>query len=173
MPRRTMVGGAENIELKVEIDCDLPDDKLHEFLLQATYASPLNGLMRGQLDSLFKLAKNGNELRCNKASELNGSLLPDPGDLFAGIEAQAPELELMEKVGPTPKKEVQGGTATGSSSLSDEQDRRLNIGAVATLRDDGIKDIQQMQFSPYGTSFRLLSSEDGRCLLYTSDAADE
>ena len=54
------------------------------------------------------------------------------------------------------------GTATGSSSLSDEQDRRLNIGAVAELREDGIKSIQQMQYSPYGTSFTLLSSEDGR-----------
>jgi organic hydroperoxide reductase OsmC/OhrA len=68
----------------------------------------------------------------------------------------------LSKVGPTPKKEVVKGTATGSSSLSDEQDRRLNIGAVAELREDGIKSIQQMQYSPYGTSFRLLSSEDGR-----------
>ena len=46
--------------------------------------------------------------------------------------------------------------------MSDEQDRRLNIGAVATLRSDGIKEIHQMQYSPHGTSFRFLSSEDGR-----------
>jgi len=162
MPRRTMVGGAENIGLQVEIDCDLDDDELNKFLLQATYASPLNGLMRGQLDSLFKLAKNSQEISCNKASELDGPLLPDPGDLFNSIEALPVEAALLETVGPTPKKEVEGGTATGSSSLSDEQDRRLNIGAVAVLREDGIKDIQQMQYSPYGTSFRLLSSEDGR-----------
>ena len=69
---------------------------------------------------------------------------------------------LMTKVGPTPKKDVSGGTATNASSLSDEQNRRLNIGAVAELRKDGIKQIQQMQYSPYGTSFVLLSSEDGR-----------
>ena len=162
MPRRTMVGGAENIELQVEIDCDLDDEQLNQFLTEATYASPLNGLMRGQLTSLFKLAKNGAEVACNKASELDGALLPDPGNLFTSLEAQPSELVLMEKVGPTPKKEVRGGTATGSSSLSDEQDRRLNIGAVAVLREDGIKEIQQMQYSPYGTSFRLLSSEDGR-----------
>lgn len=162
MPRRTMIGGAENIELQVEIDCDLDDDKLNDFLLQATYASPLNGLMRGQLDSLFKLAKNSEELTCNKATELDGALLPDPGNLFDQIEAQASDLDLLQTVGPTPKKAVEGGTATGSSSLSDEQDRRLNIGAVAVLREDGLKELQQMQYSPYGTSFRLLSSEDGR-----------
>ncbi len=162
MPRRTMVGGAENVQLQVEIDCDLEDEQLNTFLMEATFASPLNGLMRGQLDSLFKLAKNGSELSCSKATELDGALLPDPGNLFNSPEAAPTDLLLMEKVGPTPKKAVEGGTATGSSSLSDEQDRRLNIGAVAVLREDGIKEIQQMQYSPYGTSFKLLSSEDGR-----------
>ena len=38
MIKRTMVGGAENIELQVEIDCDLDDMALNEFLVNATYA---------------------------------------------------------------------------------------------------------------------------------------
>ena len=162
MPKRTMVGGAENIELQVEIDCDLDDAALSEFLVNATYASPLNGLMRGQIESLFKLAKNGVELPTAQALELDGPILPDPGDHFAKAAPGDSASDLMSKVGLTPKKEVAKGTATGSSSLSDEQDRRLNIGAVAELRADGIKQIQQMQYSPYGTSFMLLSSEDGR-----------
>jgi len=162
MPKRTMVGGAENIELQVEIDCDLEDAALNAFLINATYASPLNGLMRGKLDSLFKLGKNGSELPTAKALELDGALFPDPGNHFAKARPAASDLTLMIPVGPTPKKDVAKGTATGGSSLSDEQDRRLNIGAVAVLRDDGLKDIQQMQYSPYGTSFRFLSSEDGR-----------
>jgi len=162
MLKRTMVGGAENIELQVEIDCDLDDAALNEFLVNATYASPLNGLMRGQIESLFKLSKNGVELPTAKALELAGSILADPGDYFAKAKPEGQGDALMSKVGPTPKKEVVKGTATGSSSLSDEQDRRLNIGAVAELREDGIKSIQQMQYSPYGTSFTLLSSEDGR-----------
>lgn len=162
MPKRTMVGGAENIELQVEIDCDLDDTALNEFLVNATYASPLNGLMRGQLESLFKLGKNGVELPTAKVAELDGDLFPDPGNHFAKSTPSPDSLTLMDKVGPTPKKEVAKGTTSGGSSLSDDQDRRLNIGAVAVLREDGIKDIQQMQYSPYGTSFRFLSSEDGR-----------
>lgn len=162
MMKRTMVGGAENIDLQVEIDCDLSDAALNEFLVNATYASPLNGLMRGQLESLFKLGKNGVELPTAKVAELNASLFPDPGDHFAKAVPEAGALALMEPVGPTPKKHVVLGTSSGGSSLADEQDRRLNIGAVAVLREDGIKDIQQMQYSPYGTSFRFLSSEDGR-----------
>ena len=118
--------------------------------------------MRGQVESLFKLSKNGAELPTAGALELDGAILPDPSDYFANAVPMAAVDGLMSKVGPTPKKEVSGGTATNASSLSDEQNRRLNIGAVAELRADGIKRIQQMQYSPYGTSFMLLSSEDGR-----------
>lgn len=162
MLKRTMVGGAENIDLQVEIDCDLEDAALNQFLTDATFASPLNGLMRGQLESLFKLSKNGGELNTLKVAELNGSLLSDPGDHFAKSQAHSDDMTLMAPVGTTPKKDVVMGTTAGGSSLADEQDRRLNIGAVAILREDGIKDIQQMQYSPHGTSFRFLSSEDGR-----------
>ena len=162
MPKRTMVGGAENIELTVEIDCDLEDAALTEFLVNATFASPLNGLMRGKLESLFKLGKNGRELSTGKVAELDERLFPDPGNHFAKSTYLPNNLKVMEPVGTTPKKDVAKGTNTGGSSLSDEQDRRLNIGAVAVLREDGIKEIRQMQYSPHGTSFRFLSSEDGR-----------
>ncbi|GAA3855112.1 OsmC family protein [Celeribacter arenosi] len=162
MPKRTMVGGAENIDLQVEIDCDLDDTALHQFLLDATFASPLNGLMRGQLESLFRLGRNGQELATRKVAELDAPLFPDPGEHFDTSLPETSDLTLMEPVGKTPKKEVVLGTTSGGSSLADEQDRRLNIGAVAVLREDGIKEIQQMQYSPYGTSFRFLSSEDGR-----------
>jgi organic hydroperoxide reductase OsmC/OhrA len=162
MPKRTMIGGAENIELTVEIDCDLEDSALNEFLINATYASPLNGLMRGQLESQFKLSRNGTELPTAQVAEIEGNLYPDPGNHFHKAQAPEPERVLMEPVGTTPKKDVAKGTSSGGSSLTDEQDRRLNIGAVAMMREDGIKDIQQMQYSPHGTSFRFLSSEDGR-----------
>ena len=162
MPKRTMVGGAESPELLVEIDCDLDDAALNQFLLEATFASPLNGLMRGRVDSLFKLTRNDTRLETGKALELDGPHLPDPGTSFDPADPEPSALTHLSKVGPTPKKEVADGTAAQASSLSDEQNRRLNIGAIATLRDDGILSIQQMQYSPWGTSFQLLSAEDGR-----------
>lgn len=162
MLKRTMKGGAENIELQVEIDCDLEDDLLNTFLTDATFASPLNGLMRGKLNSLFKLSSNGQELKPVRSTELNAPLFPDPGDHFAVATPVHSDLTLVHKIGTTPKKNVEKGTSTGGSSLSDEQDRRLNIGAIATMRKDGLKELQQMQYSPHGTSFGLLSSEDGR-----------
>lgn len=162
MPKRTMVGGAEPIELLVEVDCDLDDGALNTLLMNAVHAAPLNGLIRGRLESLFKLAKNGTGLPTSKATELDSPLFPDPGNSFAVAEPAGDDLTLMEPIGPTPRKEVALGTSAAAGSLAAEQDRRLNIGAVAVLRENGIKDIQQMQYSPYGTSFRFLSSEDGR-----------
>ena len=162
MPKRTMVGGAEPIELEVEVDSDLDDAALNGLLMDAVHASPLNGLMRGQLESLFKLSKNGTELSPAKAIELDGVLFPDPGNRFDRGKPQSGNSDLMQPVGPTPKKDVSEGTAAAAGSLADEQNRRLNIGAIATLREDGMKEIQQMQYSPWGTSFRFLSSEDGR-----------
>ncbi len=159
MPKRTMVGGAEPVELQVEIDCDLNEPDLRKFLMNAIHASPLNGLMRGQLESLFKLGKNGKEIATAKVAELEAPLYSDPGDHFSKAKVQGIHAKLVEAVGPTPKKNVVRGTVAGGSSLSDEQNRRLNIGAVAVLREDGIKEIQQMQYSPYGTSFRFLSEE--------------
>ena len=162
MPKRTMVGGAENIDLQVEIGCDLKDAELQDFLINATYASPLNGLMRGKLKNLFKLSKNGTELPTRQVAELDSLIFPDPGNDFAQAKPGTSNLTLMEPVGPTPKKKVVLGTSSAAGSLAEEQDRRLNIGAVAIMRENGLKEIQQMQYSPYGTSFRFLSSEDGR-----------
>jgi len=162
MRRRTMTGGAEDIALRVEIACDLDDADLDGFLIDAIHAAPLNGLIRGESESLFKLGRNGRELPTAEAAELDAPLFPDPGGRFRRARPADADATLLRKVGPTPAKAVAKGTAKGGSSLADEQDRRLNIGAVATLRPDGLKEIQQMTYSPRGTNFRLLSSEDGR-----------
>lgn len=159
MLKRTMVGGAEPVELLVEIDCDLEDGPLNALLTNAIHASPLNGLMREKLDSLFKLARNGEGLATARVTELEAPLLKTPLNLVAQASAKPSDLTLLESVGPTPKKNVAKGTSASGSSLAAEQDRRLNIGAIATLRDDGIKEIQQMTYSPYGTNFCLLSEE--------------
>lgn len=99
LSKRTMLGGAENIDLHVEIDCDLDDQQLNEFLIDATYASPLNGLMRGRLESLFKLSNNSQEISTGKSVELEGTIFPDPGDHFAKSQPFTPDLELVGSFG--------------------------------------------------------------------------
>jgi len=161
MTKRTMAGGALPVELSVEIDCDLKDQELLTFLMSAIAASPVNGLMRGRLDSLFALSKNGAALQPRKAKPIAGGVYPDPGDRFDRCQYDRSDhaYDLVGSRGVTPKKAVQGGTFASGSSLADEQHRTLNIGGVCTLRDDGVKEIVQLQFSPHGTSFRFLSDE--------------
>ena len=157
MRERTMVGGALPVELEVQVDCDLPDAALNELLMNAVHASPLNGLMRGQLPSLFTLTKNGAQIPTGAAVALDGPVIPDP----AGNppEPLPGDLVLIEKAGLTPPRAVSKGTASAASSLIDNQDRRLNPAAICTLREDGVKHIEQHLYSPHGNIFHFLSEE--------------
>ena len=159
MPKRTMEGGALPVDLEVEINCDLDDAGLNQFLMDAIHTSPLNGLMRGENNSLFALDKNGAQLSPDIVGALVGAMPTDPGDRFADAVADESPHLLLERLGLTPKKEVREGTVTASASLADKQSRVLNIRAVCQLRDDGIKEITTLLYSPHGTSFRFLSDE--------------
>lgn len=157
MRKRTMTGGARPVDLEVEIDCDLDDAALNQMLMDAVHASPLNGLMRGVLPSLFTLTKNREQIETGQATALDAPVQRDPDAAVA--EPLSSDLTLIERLGLTPKKEVVGGTATASSSLTDEQDRTLNPAAYCTLREDGVKEIEQHLYSPHGSIFRFLSEE--------------
>ncbi len=157
MRKRTMVGGALPVELEVEVDCDLDDAALNQLLMDAVDASPLNGLMRGVLPSLFTLTKNGHQISLGKATVLEAEVVQDPkGEAPIACDT---DLKLIERLGLSPKKEVAKGTAAAASSLTDEQDRTLNPAAICTLREDGIKEIEQHLYSPHGSIFRFLSDE--------------
>ena len=60
-------------------------------------------------------------------------------------------------------------TASCGSSLSADQDRPLNAWAVAALREDDIKEIQQMQYSPMtlrlGASSPKMAAPDANNLI--------
>ncbi|MEM1237407.1 MAG: OsmC family protein [Pseudomonadota bacterium] len=159
MQKRTMIGGALPVELSVEIDCDLDDAALNTFLMDAVHAAPLNGLMRGKHDSLFNLARNGQQIEVGKVTGLSEPMVADPGDMVTQAEGGDPAEVILAQLGLTEKKEVEGGTKAASSSLTDHQDRRLNIAATAFIREDGMKEIRQQLYSPHGTECLFLSEE--------------
>lgn len=160
MRQRTMVGGALPVELEVEVECDLDDAALQELLMNAVHASPLNGLMRGQLPSLFTLTKNGAQIETGQARALAADVTPVPAP--GAIEMTQGDLKLIERFGMSPEKAVAKGTKAAASSLSDHQDRTLNPAGICILREDGVKEIEQHLYSPHGSIFRFLSDEEGR-----------
>jgi organic hydroperoxide reductase OsmC/OhrA len=157
MRQRTMTGGALPVELEVEVDCDLDDGTLSQLLMNAVHASPLNGMMRRKLPSLFTLTRNGAQIATGNAMALDGAIIP-------ALTGDAPipvpnDLAIIAREGPSPTKEVAKGTTGAATSLTDHQDRTLNPAAICTLREDGIKEIEQHLYSPHGSIFRYLCEE--------------
>ena len=80
--RGTMIGGAKDVELDVQIDCDADHEAINGLVVDAVAASPLNGLMRGAKESLFTLCHNGQEIEPAKALPVGRPAQADPGDHF-------------------------------------------------------------------------------------------
>jgi len=154
----TMTGGAKNVDLTVQVDSDASQDELNKLVLDATAASPLNGLMRGSKESLFTLTHNGNEIEPDKALTVGSPALPDPGDQFDDAQPTSDDWSgLITKGGMTPK--ARHTKTMANDSLAEQQDRLLHVRVICTVRDDGVKEVTQHLFNPHGSIFTFLCDE--------------
>jgi hypothetical protein len=157
--RGTMTGGALPVELAVEIDCSADEAALNDLVLSAIAASPLNGLMRAQHTSLFTLSRNGRPLEPKRVKPIGRPPLREAWDAFeaarpeAGVDASG----VIVRNGMSPKTEE--ATSSQGSSLAEHQSRRLHVQAECTLRADGVKQIRQSLYNPWGSVFHFLSDE--------------
>jgi uncharacterized OsmC-like protein len=162
--RGTMEGGALPVDLTVRADADVDDDELRSLVERAVEMAPIHGLMTEARHSRFKLALGGVELTPDGVTELDGSMLADPGPTFERLSYDADRRDppLLHRTGrttePLPEAD-QKYTSGEGSSLEAEQDRLLHVRGVCTLRDDGLKHVEVKLFSPIGTVFELLSEE--------------
>lgn len=155
----TMTGGARDIELEARIDADADPDAKRALVYDAVAASPLNGLMRGSKESLFTLIHNGNQIGLGKANPIGGPALADPGDQFDKAEPAPGEWSgLIRHTGQMTPKTAETITLAGGS-LADQQDRTLHVRVICTLRDDGVKEIEQHLYNPHGSIFKYLCDE--------------
>jgi len=154
----SMIGGAKNPDLAVHIDSDTDQDTINRLVLDATAASPLNGLMHGAKESLFTLTHNGAEIEPAKALPVGKPAEPDPSDHFDAARPTSDDWSgLIKRGGKTPKSDH---TVTmAGDSLAEQQDRLLHVRVICTLRDDGVKQIEQHLYNPYGSIFYFLSDE--------------
>lgn len=154
----SMIGGANNVDLCVQIDSDADAATLNKLVLEATAASPLNGLMRGSKESQFTLTHNNAEIKTNKALPIDSPSLPDPGDHFDLAQPVDTDWSgLIERGGLTPK--AKHSVTMANDSLAEKQDRLLHVRVICTVRDDGVKEITQHLFNPHGSIFKFLSDE--------------
>ncbi|CAB1058138.1 hypothetical protein D1BOALGB6SA_2894 [Olavius sp. associated proteobacterium Delta 1] len=160
LPRGTMIGGAMPIDLDIQIEADAADSMVKKLVYDAIYTSPITGLMRESLSSVFTLSKNGKPVEVGRVAALDGPLEPDPDDRFPFVKVSGdpvvagPLMEKLEQVAT--KSGVAGGAG---SSLTSEQNRKLHVRGICTIREDGVKQIDQYLINPLGSQFRFLSDE--------------
>ena len=157
--RGTMIGGALGPQLVVEADCTLGDDELRLLAAEAVAASPVSGLVRGVHESVFTLRHNGEQVDTGRVCGLPGPTAADPSAAFDRLAAAPAGEALLRKVREADRVDGEGGAG---SSLQAEQSRTLNVRAICTIRDDGVKVIDQLLFRPVGSQFQMLSDEGGR-----------
>ncbi len=159
MRKGTMIGGALPVLLEAEIESDADANTLQKLVLDATIASPLNGLMTGEHHSLFKLGHNGKEISSKGVGEIKGNLYDEISVGFDHAQPAENELDeplILRKGMSEITDEI---TSSQGSSLKEKQSRQLHLRGVCTLRPDGVKVIEQHLYNPHGSIFRFLSDE--------------
>jgi len=157
MPQRTMVGGANPVELVVEVETEHDLEGLTTIVTDAVAAAPVSGLIGRALHNTFTLTVNGDELAPATSARMARAPLPDPRSLFDDRASTLPAEPLVARLGMTPLTEE--ATSHTGSSYAAEQHRVLHLRGICTLRPDGVAVIEQHLYNPRGSIFRLLSDE--------------
>ena len=154
----TMTGGARDVRLTAQIASTTDRDTLQKLVSDASIASPLNGLMRGSQPSLFALSHNQQTIATGAAVPLSGPIATDPGDRFdASRPASGDWSSLIRRAGQSP--EAAHTVTRAGDSLTDHQDRLLHVRGICTLREDGVKQVEQHLYNPHGSIFTFLCDE--------------
>jgi hypothetical protein len=154
----TMLGGALPPELAVDVVADADVADLTDLVREAVVASPVNGLLSGETQSLFTLSWNGEQVPVGEVAALAGTPHPDPSHHFERAEAADVSVadELMIKLVRGEERQGPGGI---NSSLQDSQSRTLHVQARCKVRDDGVKVVHQSLIRPIGSDFQFLCDE--------------
>lgn len=157
--KRTMTGSALPLETEVSIKSNASQDEIEKLAYHALAASPADAIMRSSLPSLFKVSRNGHELEMDDSKRSSMTDSEDPSALFDQIkpvdEAQYAKNITQKLEGVETGGEKQG-TAVGYAT---EQKRMVQVRAVLTLREDGVKVVQVQCIKPEGSTFEFLSDD--------------
>jgi len=154
----TMVGGALPVELTAETASPAGEESIQHLIREAVALSPIHGLIRDALPSVFTLSLNGREIPTGRVDRLDQRAGSYPAGEFEQAQPDPGEWsQLLTRDGMSPKTE-EVTSATGSS-YAEHQNRTLHVRGICSLRPDGMKAIEQQLFNPHGSIFHFLSDE--------------
>jgi len=158
--RLTMAASVLPVETEIVIKSSAPNATIEELIYHALAASPADAVMRDKISSRFRISKNGKEIEVGKAIASEMPECSDPVELFDLI-APADASSFVEDV--TEKLEtadISGERDAQPVGMATEQKRLVEVRAVLTLREDGLKSMQVACIKPEGGSvFNFLSDE--------------
>ncbi len=161
--RQTMTGSSLPVETEVMIRAEAEKADIDALLYHALAASPADAIMRSTLASRFKITKNAQHIEAGKvipSMMLNSS---DPLGLFERLEPSASSTcaaDITEKLAGA---DTAGDRQSRPVGLATEQKRSVEVRAVLTVRDDGLKSIQVQCIQPQGGSVFHFLSDDPEC----------
>lgn len=147
----TMKGEALPVEIRVNGYRDGDG-----FFREAANACAGFGLLRTARPSEFTLRVNGSAVAPGRLRPVSGIPAPQPDGFDQARPQTGPGVleDIIEKLESAPTVSGEGGAG---SSLASTQKRVLHLRGIASLRSDGIKQVDIQLFRPIGSSFRLLS----------------
>ena len=153
----TMTGGARDVQLEARIEAEAGEEELSRLVRDAVAAAPVNGLLCGEHKSYFTLHHNGRLIDNARALALPDAL-PAPQGLFERAEPAPGDWSGLVRRGGKSPETAETVTREGGS-LQEEQDRVLHVRGICTLREDGMKQVEQQLFNPQGSIFYFLCEE--------------
>lgn len=158
--KRTMVGTALPLEIAATVAGDASAAEIEALVCHALAASPADAVMRSSLPGRFGFTLNGQPVAAEAGSDRTMHRLQDPARLFDQImpdTRSAFEQNIIRKIADTePADDAGSGRPVG---LATEQKRLLEVQAILTLREDGLKVIQVKCVQPSGSVFEFLCDD--------------
>jgi uncharacterized OsmC-like protein len=151
----TMRGGAQDVQLTVQAECDLSLEEGSSLLTEALGCSPLSSLLRVAQPSRFSLNHNGNDLKTLRVAPTALEVAPSALRGFADVPvANGSWSGLVTRLGMSPK--VAHTVTMAGDSLAAEQNRLLHLRGLCALRPDGLAVVDVQMFNPHGAVYRFL-----------------
>jgi len=153
----TMVANAEGVTIEGKFAKAGSEADMLALLRDAVIASPVNGLMREPRDGLFSLRHNGKNISTGSGNSVRHLPLAEIGRKPRVPAGSADQDNILIRGSLSPRAGYSANMA--GSSLANKQDRILHLRGICSLREDGVKVIEQHLFNPHGTAYTFLSDE--------------
>lgn len=158
-PKGTMISGALPPEVSLDCRSDADPVEIRRLLIDAAAAAPVNGLVRDEKISLFRLTHNGVPIEPVHVAALTAAALPDPGDPIARLRpalGDAPAQPLAEKTLSEAEMTARIAARPPTAPVLDGTKKLLHLRTTCRLRPDGAYECLREQFAQSSSSWRFV-----------------